>query len=74
MKPQLLKGGRVVDPSQDHDDVVDLLIVDGKIEAMGNGLGEPDGAELVDLNVQLGFRPTKAWLQFRKELGATADE
>ena len=50
MKPQLLKGGRVVDPSQDHDDVVDLLIVDGKIEAMGNGLGEPDGAELVDVS------------------------
>ena len=24
---------------------------------------------MYDLNVQLGFRPTKAWLQFRKELG-----
>ena len=36
MKPLLLKGGRVIDPSQNHDDVVDLLIVDGKIEAMGN--------------------------------------
>ncbi|MFH1689882.1 MAG: GNAT family N-acetyltransferase [Candidatus Eisenbacteria bacterium] len=28
---------------------------------------------MYDLNVQLGFRPTKAWLQFRKELGATRD-
>ncbi len=26
------------------------------------------------LNVQLGFTPTKAWLQFRKELGAAANE
>jgi hypothetical protein len=25
---------------------------------------------MYDLNVQLGFRPTKAWLQFRKELDA----
>ena len=29
---------------------------------------------MYDLNVQLGFRPTKAWLQFRKELGASGDE
>jgi hypothetical protein len=25
------------------------------------------------LNVQLGFMPTRAWLQFRKELGAAAN-
>ena len=31
---------------------------------------------MYDLNMQLGFRPTKAWLQFRKELGtgSAADE
>ncbi len=29
---------------------------------------------MYDLNVQLGFRPTKAWLQFRKELGAATDQ
>ena len=50
MKPLLLKGGRVIDPSQNHDDVVDLLIVDGKIEALGNGIGEPDGAEIIDVS------------------------
>jgi GNAT superfamily N-acetyltransferase len=27
---------------------------------------------MYDLNLKLGFRPTKAWLQFRKELGAQA--
>ena len=50
MRPLLFKGGRVIDPSQNHDAVVDLLIVDGKIEAMGAGLGEPDGAEIVDVS------------------------
>jgi dihydroorotase len=49
MRPQLIKGGRVIDPSQDHDDVVDILIVDGKIEATGTGFGEPDGAETIDV-------------------------
>ena len=29
---------------------------------------------MYDLNMQLGFRPTKAWFQFRKELGAATDE
>jgi GNAT superfamily N-acetyltransferase len=27
---------------------------------------------MYDLNLALGFRPTKAWLQFRKELGGTS--
>ncbi|MEE8191578.1 MAG: amidohydrolase family protein, partial [Gemmatimonadales bacterium] len=48
MKPVLLKGGRVVDPSQNHDAVADLLIVDGKVEALKKKLSAPDGAEIVD--------------------------
>lgn len=48
MKPVLLKGGRVVDPSQGHDAVADLLIVDGKVEALKKKLSAPDGAEIVD--------------------------
>ncbi len=50
MKPLLLQGGRVIDPSQDHDSVADLLLVDGKIEALGRGLGAPDGAEISDVS------------------------
>jgi dihydroorotase len=49
MKPLLLKGGRVVDPSQNHDGVADLLIVDGKIEAVGQGVKAPDGADVLDV-------------------------
>ncbi len=48
MKPLLLKGGRVIDPSQDHDAVADVLIVDGSIAAVGKKLAAPDGAETFD--------------------------
>lgn len=48
MRAVLLKGGRVVDPSQDHDGVADVLIVDGHVAAMGKNLAAPDGAEVVD--------------------------
>ncbi|HEU4763720.1 MAG TPA: dihydroorotase [Gemmatimonadales bacterium] len=48
MIPILLKGGRVIDPSRDSDGVADLLVVDGKIAAVGRGIGTPDGAQVVD--------------------------
>ncbi|MBI2537525.1 MAG: amidohydrolase family protein [Gemmatimonadetes bacterium] len=48
MKPLLIRGGRVIDPSQGQDAVADLLVVDGRIAGMGQGLGAPDGAEIVD--------------------------
>jgi dihydroorotase len=48
----LLRGGRVVDPSQRHDEVADVLIVDGRIEAMGprvaNDAAHRDGLETID--------------------------
>jgi dihydroorotase len=48
----LLRGGRVVDPSQRHDEVADVLIVDGRIEAMGprvaNDAAQRDGLETID--------------------------
>ncbi len=48
MKPLLIRGGRVIDPSQGHDAVADLLVAEGRIAGMGQGLGAPDGAEIVD--------------------------
>jgi dihydroorotase len=65
MRPLLLRGGRVIDPSRGLDESADLLIQDGKIAGVGAGLGTPDGAEtrelrgavvapgLVDLHVHL---------------------
>jgi dihydroorotase len=48
VRPILLKGGRVIDPSQGHDGTADLLLVDGLVEALGADLSAPDGAEIVD--------------------------
>jgi dihydroorotase len=48
MKPLLLKGGRVIDPSRGFDQTADLLIRDGVIAGVGRGLGAPDGAETMD--------------------------
>src|SRR3989442_2443149 len=46
MRSLLLTGGRVIDPSRGFDQVADVLIQDGKIAAVGAGLGAPDGAEV----------------------------
>jgi len=64
-RPLLLRGGRVVDPSTGVDEVADVLLIDGLVEAIGRGLGAPDGADerdvaglvvcpgLIDLHVHL---------------------
>ncbi|HTZ39385.1 MAG TPA: dihydroorotase [Syntrophales bacterium] len=36
----LLKGGRVIDPSQKMDDVLDVLVENGKVAAVGRNLGD----------------------------------
>ncbi len=57
----VLRGGRVIDPSQDLDDTADVAIVDGRVDRVGRvgEIGERDGgAELVDcsgLVVSPGF-------------------
>ena len=43
----LLKGGRVVDPTQSLDRVTDVLLVDGKVAEIG-GSAAPEDAEVVD--------------------------
>jgi dihydroorotase len=48
-RPLLLKGGRVIDPSREVDQVMDLLVQDGKVAGLGRGLGAPDGAEVRDV-------------------------
>ena len=53
MRPLLLKGGRVIDPSRGFDQPADVLIQDGKIAAVQAGLGAPDGAEVRDVRGQV---------------------
>src|SRR3989442_12707542 len=48
-RPFLLQGGRVIDPSRSLDQTTDVLIQDGKIAAVGTGLGSPDGADVRDV-------------------------
>jgi dihydroorotase len=44
----LIRGGRVVDPSQGIDGLADVLIAGGRIERIGSNLECPDGTETVD--------------------------
>jgi dihydroorotase len=44
----LLRGARLLDPRADLDGKADLLIRDGRIAAIGDGLEAPDGAELIE--------------------------
>ena len=48
MPKVLLTGGRILDPSQNVDTVADILIDDGKVQAMGRDIGRPDHATVVD--------------------------
>lgn len=44
----LLRGGHVIDPASGRDEVSDVLLRDGRVEATGRGLGAPDGVEILD--------------------------
>jgi dihydroorotase len=48
MRPILIRGGRVLDPSRNLDEVSDLFLKDGKVEAVGRDIGRPDEALVVD--------------------------
>ncbi|ACM21608.1 dihydroorotase [Geotalea daltonii FRC-32] len=43
-----IKGGRVIDPSQNIDETLDLLVVAGRIKELGKGLKAPADAEVID--------------------------
>jgi len=48
VRPILIRGGRVLDPSRSTDAVADLLLTEGRVEASGRSLGAPDGALVLD--------------------------
>ena len=47
-RPILLRGGRVLDPSQGLDRVGDVLLVGGRIEHAGEAIATSDGALVID--------------------------
>ncbi len=48
MRPILIRSGRLLDPSRGTDEVSDLFLADGKVQASGRDLGRPDGALVVE--------------------------
>jgi dihydroorotase len=48
LKPILIRGGRVIDPSSGTDGVADVLLVDGKVNAVSPKLAARGDAELLD--------------------------
>jgi dihydroorotase len=48
MNSLLLTGGRVVDPANHFDSLADVLIIDGKISAVGKKISAPKGIEVFD--------------------------
>jgi dihydroorotase len=48
MRPLVVRGGRVIDPASGRDGIADVLLQHGKVEAIGQGLGLPDDAEVLD--------------------------
>src|SRR5256714_2136690 len=58
MKPLLLRGGRLVDPSQKLDERGDLLITGGDVAGIGGQINGPEEADVIDcegLIVSPGF-------------------
>jgi len=47
MSAYLMKGGRIVDPASSTDELGDVVIRNGVVEAIGRDL-EPDGVEIID--------------------------
>ncbi len=48
MKPLLIKGGRVIDPAGDRDQVADLLLQGGTVAAVESDISPPRGARVID--------------------------
>ncbi len=48
MRPILIRGGRIIDPARGTDEVADLFVSDGKVQASGRDLGRPDDAIVLE--------------------------
>ena len=58
----LIKGGRVVDPSQDLDATLDVLIDAGEIRELGANLEVGEGVEVLDAEGRLVASGTATYM------------
>ncbi|MEP6691737.1 MAG: amidohydrolase family protein, partial [Gemmatimonadaceae bacterium] len=47
-RPLVLRGGRIIDPTQQLEEVGDVLLVDGLVASLGGAIDAPDDAEVID--------------------------
>lgn len=47
-KSILIQNGQVIDPANGYDNIADLLIINGRIEAVGTNLAAPDGSTIIN--------------------------
>ncbi|MEK7379785.1 MAG: dihydroorotase, partial [Gemmatimonadota bacterium] len=48
MRPMLIQGGRVIDPSRRTDGVADVYLAEGRIESVGMNIPVGPDVEVVD--------------------------
>ncbi|MED5199987.1 MAG: dihydroorotase, partial [Gemmatimonadota bacterium] len=48
MGPLLIRGGRVIDPSQSIDAIQDVLVMDGVLAEVADGIDLPEGAREIE--------------------------
>jgi len=63
----LIKNGRVVDPSQNKDSVQDILVLNGKIEAIGKGFEIPKSEPIPEIDAT-GLVVTPGWIDIHTHL------
>ncbi|MCE1229566.1 MAG: dihydroorotase [Firmicutes bacterium] len=53
MSSLLVKNARILDPGQKRDELGSLLVIEGKVAAVGAGVEAPEGAEILDAGGKL---------------------
>lgn len=48
MRPILIRGGRVIDPSRRTDGVADVYLADGKVQSVGRNIVGEDGCQVIE--------------------------